>query len=226
MCNLALVWGMSRIGRTVMKQNIHIGIAAGAFLAFAAACPLAGAAIIYNNLGNTNNGFRIQNSTSWAAERFNSDATDLILTSATLSLAPSTAGNFKLSLYTDIAGVPGTSVGTLFSGSTTSGIGGGGNVAFSNLTQPLLPNTNYWIVTSVAIGDPTAFGWGVTSTPTGTGSGFQATSATSTNQGGTWSTSPGTPQQLQLVANTPEPTGLALLGLGSLGLLARGRRHT
>jgi hypothetical protein len=181
------------------------------------------AAIIYDNINNSDNGFKGVVSNDWAAQRFNSDVTNLKLTDATLRLAGSTAGNFTLSLYSDAASLPGSSLGTLFNGTTSAAgvlIGGDSSVHFGGLSQTMSPNTNYWLVISVAPGDPTSLSWGITLDSKGSGSGFQTAAATSTNQGSTWSFY-GAPLRTQIVAvPVPEP---ATLLLAVLSLVALGR---
>ncbi len=82
------------------------------------------------------------------------------------------------------------------------------------------PNTNYWLVLSVAPVDPTVIGWGVTLDPTGTGSGFQTAAATSTNQGSTWSAY-GAPLRTQIAAvPVPEPSTLLLALVAVLGVIS------
>jgi len=208
-----------------MKLRSCIAVVAVAFLTFGATCPTADAAVIYDNIGNGGNGFFGVSSNDWRAQRFNSDATNLKLSDVTLSLAlPTARGNFSLSLYSDVANHPGASVGTLFSGTTTAaGVDPGGNVLFGGLTQAMSPNTNYWLVFSVAPGDLTTFGWEVTLNASGSGSGFQTASAGSTNQGLNWGAL-SAPVKTQINATVPEPSSVALVLFGIAGFLARCRR--
>jgi hypothetical protein len=177
------------------------------------------ATVIFDNLATGNAGFRDISSTSWDAQRFNSDSTDLLLTSATLNLSSGPgSGNFFLSLYSDTSNRPGTLIANLFTGTNSTN----GDRTFSGLNQLLLPNTNYWLVLGDTPGATLDVGWGVTTTTTGTGSGFQATAAFSNDSGADW-TITNVPQQTQIVASAvPEPRSalLALLGGGGL-LLAR-----
>jgi hypothetical protein len=81
----------------------------------------------------------------------------------------------------------------------------------------LLPNTNYWLVLGETPGSNVGFSWGVTTNLSGSGAGFQVTSATTTNSGGTWTTRGDAPFQMRITANTvPEPSTLACLALGAL----------
>ena len=211
-----------------MKLSSCIAVVAVASLTFGATCPTATAAVIYDNIGNGGNGFFVSSPDKWLAQRFNSDATNLKLSDVTLRLAaPTTPGNFSLSLYSDVANHPGSSVSTLFSGTTTAaGVGSGSNVLFGGLTQAMSPNTNYWLVLSSAPGDLTAFGWEATSNPSGSGSGFQTASASSSNQGLSWGAL-SAPAKTRIIATVPEPSSMALVLFGIAGFLARGRfsRH-
>lgn len=74
-----------------------------------------------------------------------------------------------LSIYSDNAGLPGTSLSTLGTQTTT-----GGGAVYSTYTYPagdfsLSANTNYWIVASSTASHPCFVGWGrTTAIPTGT----------------------------------------------------------
>jgi len=173
------------------------------------------AAIIFDNLASGNNGFLGVSPTNWNAQRFNSDATNLVLTKAILNTSSSgSGGNVFLSVYSDNSGTPGASLATLYSGSDP------GNVAtFSGLHALLAPSTNYWLVLGGNSGAPSTLGWGVTFSQTGLGSGFQNIAKNTTNQGASWSAATGTPFQMQLTASpAPEPNS-ALLGLIAGGCL-------
>jgi hypothetical protein len=171
--------------------------------------------VIFDNLNNGNNGYRGVSSTSWDAQRFNSDSTNLFLVSLTLNLSTQPgSGTAFLSLYSDAAGHPGAQIANLF-----TGVPGSGNVTFGNLSQPLSPNTNYWLVLGTN-GGTLNLGWGVTSTLTGTGSGFQTTAASTSNSGTNWSVFGDAPYQTRITANTvPEPEAITTFAMGLAGLV-------
>jgi hypothetical protein len=181
------------------------------------------AAIIFDNLAGGNNGFLGVGPTNWNAQRFNTDATNLVLTKAILNTSSSgSGGNVFVSVYSDNSGTPGTSLATLFSGPYP------GNVAtFSGLHVLLATTTNYWLVLGGNQGAPATLGWGVTFSQTGLGSGIQNIAKNTTNQGASWSAATGTPFQMQLSASpAPEPTGalLGLIGGGCLMFVLRRQR--
>ncbi len=160
--------------------------------------------IIFDNLSTQNAGFNTVSTTTYSAQRFNTDAINLRLTSATLNLSVAGTGTFFLRLYSDSAGQPGTSLATLFSGTTA---GPSGNILFGGLNQLLLANTNYWLVLGLNSGSTLSLGWGVANSGSGTGSGFQTFSGVTSNQGSTWSVTTAAPRQTQITATTvPEPS--------------------
>ncbi|MBI3880928.1 MAG: PEP-CTERM sorting domain-containing protein [Verrucomicrobia bacterium] len=180
----------------------------------------AASTVIFNNITNGNNGNFGTDTNTWDAQRFNSDATNLFLSSVTLRLSYiSGSGTFSLSLYSDNANQPGTSLATLFTGINP----GSGDILFGGLNQPLAPSSNYWLVLGENAGATMNLGWGVTLSSAGSGSGFQTTTARSLNQGVNWSVDNSAPFQAVITA-VPEP-GSALLGLlGGGGLLWAARR--
>jgi len=182
--------------------------------------------ILYDNLGNGAQGYRSVTVLTWEAQRFNSASNTLALTSATLNLDSESGGSgtFFLQLDTDAAGQPGTALATLFTGPDpfTGPFPQSGNILFGGLNQPVVPNTNYWLVLGENSGASFDLRWGSTSNLTGTGSGFQTTNATTNNQGGTWSVSSTTSHVMQLTATAaPEPSSLLLGLFGGCALLAR-----
>jgi hypothetical protein len=184
--------------------------------------------IIYNNLSTTTQGFGSVSDTAWEANRFNSDATNVLLTSATLTLFAGNqgSGTFFVKLYSDTAGVPGISLATLFLGANPfpGPFSQSGDILFGGLSQPLAPSTNYWIVVGESSGSVLDIRWGSTSLTAGTGSGFQTIAATTPNSGGGWTTS-GAPHKMQLTATVPEPgSALLVTFVGGLLLVRRQQR--
>ena len=180
--------------------------------------------IIFDNLGTTSQGFGSVSSTSWEAQRFNTDSINVVLTSVTLTLYSDTGGSgtFFLDLYSDAGGVPGASLANLFTGTDPfPGAGAqSGNIQFSGLSQSVAPNTNYWLVLGLNAGPALDIRWGSTNTATGSGSGFQVTNANSPNSGGGWNVNAASPHQAQIVATVPEPSTAIYLGLAAAALAA------
>jgi hypothetical protein len=186
--------------------------------ALSAARPAAAAVTVFDNMANGTNGFFGVAPTAWIGERFKSDATNLRLTDVTMRFSAPIPGPYTLSLYSDVAGVPGTSLATLFSGNTANG-----DVHYS-VNALTAPSTTYWIVAGSPTGSTINTGWGASSTLTGTGTGFFPLVASSSNQGASWSTRGDIVQQMQVIANAvPEPSALATLSLLATACLKRRR---
>lgn len=173
--------------------------------------------VIFDNLSNGNNGFRGVTPTSWDAQRFNTDATNLFLVGATLNLnSGGGSGTFFLKLYSDNAGQPGSAIATLYDGASL----GSGAIVF-NFSQLVTASTNYWLVLGLDAGSTISLGWGVTSTLTGSGAGFQTNAGLTTNSGTNWQTFTNAPYQVKITANTvPEPQTVACFALGLAIVLA------
>lgn len=195
------------------------------------------ATVVFDSLGSNVGGFGSVTANTWAAQKFNSDSTNLLLETATLRLDTETgggSGTFFLRLYADNGGQPASApLATLATGANP--VSGpypkDTNILFAGLNQSLAPNTNYWLVLGQNAGATFDLRWGAASNPTspaGTGSGFQDVRAVTTNQGVNWSVNApgaGSPNILRLTASVPEP-GSALLGLvGGCCLLLKRRRH-
>jgi hypothetical protein len=183
--------------------------------------------VIFDNLSSTTQGFGSVSTAFWEAQRFNSDATNLLLTSATLTLYSESAGSgtFFVDLYSDAAGQPGVSLANLFTGPNPFGptFPQSGDILFGGLNQALTPNTNYWIVLGESAGSALDIRWGSVSNLAGTGSGFQTTNATTLDQGGSWQVrSQAGLHKMQITATTPipEPASALLALLGGLFSLA------
>lgn len=195
---------------------------------FAASAAHAQVVTLYDNLANTTQGFRSVDEFNWQAGRFNTDANNLVLTRVVLRLYTETGGSgtFFVRLFSDAAGQPGTSLATLASGPNPLTVGfQGTNVSFDGFTQPLQPNTNYWIVFGDNAGPTLDLRWGV-ALPPGGGVGYQTINAFTGNQGASWTLQGGFATQMQLTASiVPEPgsTALGLIGAGGLWLARRGQ---
>lgn len=188
------------------------------------------AAAIFDNLGSNVGGFDSVNSNNWFGQKFNSDSTNLDLTTVTLRLYSSNAGGgtFFLRLYDDSGGHPGVSLSTLFTGSEPfpGPYPQDGNIAFGGLNRSLAPNTNYWLVLGENPGAAFDLRWGVASIPTnppGTGSGYQEHLATTSDQGTNWIVdrgggAPGA-ALAQINAVVPEPNAAMSFVLGVVALM-------
>ena len=131
------------------------------------------------------------------------------------------AGTFNLSLFSDSAGSPGSSLETLATDLTASGTFG--IVSASGFTPfSLTSGTQYWLVMT-PYGTNTNVGWAADGVPSSTGQ-FTETADGS----GTWG--PGsTPFSLQFEIDgtqitTPEPSTFVLLGMALAGLAIFRRR--
>ena len=131
---------------------------------------------LFNNLGNQPQGFADMDANNWIATRFNTDANNYMLTSATLKLYTESGGSgtFFVKLFSDNASQPGTALATLASGPNPLTVGfQATDVAFNGLNQPLLANTNYWIVFGDNPGPALDLRWSAVN-PGGSGVGYQA----------------------------------------------------
>ncbi len=186
--------------------------------------------VIFDNLGTTSQGFGSVSISAWEAQRFNTDASNLTLTSATLRLYTESAGSgiFFVDLYSDTAGKPGVSLANLFTGPNpfVGPFPQTGNILFGGLNQSLAPNTNYWVVLGESAGSVLDIRWGSTGSAAGTGSGFQTTHASTPNQGAGWDVTVGSPHQMQITAAAiPEPANVLLAFVGGGCLLVASRRN-
>jgi hypothetical protein len=188
---------------------------------------------LFNNLGNQPQGFANVDANSWIATRFNTDNNNYTLTSATLKLYTESfgSGTFFVKLFADNAGQPGTALGTLTSGPNPLSVGfQATDVTFNGLNQPLLANTNYWIVFGDNPGASLDLRWSVAN-PGGSGVGYQALRCSTLNQGGGWgSFDTDHAMQMQLTGTVfvPEPGSmvLGLVGMGGMWLTRRIKNRT
>ena len=187
-----------------------------------------GDTVIFDNLATTSQGFGSVSSTFWEAQRFSSDATNLILTSATLTLYSESAGSgtFFVDLYADAAGHPAPALANLFTGPNPFGptFPQSGNILFSGLNQTLTPNTNYWVVLGESAGSALDIRWGSTSNLDRHRQRLPGDGREHAQSGrGLGSECRGPPHKMQITATVPEPAS-ALLALFGCFLLVRRAR--
>ena len=203
---------------TIRKLASWVGLLA---LTFAAS---AQATVVVSNLSQstfgTDSGVLVA-----AGQQFTTGSTTENLQSVTLRLLGS-ADSLNVSLYSDNAGNPGTSLLSL--GSLTPS---GSGYANYSLTAPsafsLVASTAYWVVATYN-GTPS---WAYTYSTSYTGTGSLGNVANSTTGVGSWTTYSGAfePYQLEVdsgAASVPEPSTLALIGLGVVGLGFGRRKKT
>jgi hypothetical protein len=119
-----------------------------------------------------------------------------------------------VSLYSDQAGQPGSSIGSL---SLLQPLTGQGleTALFSGQNLALSPNSTYWVVAQAA---SSSYEWAYTDSNLGSGSGFQHAWGVSLDNGA-WFVSDIEPMMMSVEDSsvaTPEPGSLLLLGLGGL----------
>lgn len=173
----------------------------------------ASAAILSDNLGQTQSATDSINDLSFAAQAFTTTGTDFVIDSVTVAAHKSgsgVTGTLNLFFYdnTGSGGLPGTSV----SGSTpiasvdASALAttAGSTHAWTLLNYSLAPSTTYYVVLGGASVSGGQFQWDYTTSTSGTG--FPSNYADSSNSGASWgSLSTANPQQMQVTA-VPEPS--------------------
>jgi len=198
------------------------------------------AATLFSNLGqgNTVQGNFNDTNDLWASD-FLTNGSASTITGTTISL-----GNFggdgthtyTVSIYTDVSGKPGTSVGSFSVITAPQNFSGLINYSATSGGINLSANTTYWEVVKMNENDPFAIGgqWGsTTNNSTDAGSVFTTISGTtmkeSINNGSTWGGSnPGNFQfSLTGTQAAPEPgRGLLMLAGAGMALLRRRRSLT
>lgn len=191
------------------KRRTSLGLAA----AFMALASMGWADILSDNLSEATADLEYLSGPVQVAAGFKTDNQSYTLDNVMLWLGNPVPGQAALSLYSDNASQPGSLIGTLISPSLyfpdLASMTFGGNNLF------LDANTSYWIVLQALSGQ---FTWGWTESSFGSGPGFLGNWAVSTSPGA-WTTFDSEPTQMQVNATaTPEPSSLALLGAGLLGL--------
>jgi hypothetical protein len=197
--------------------------------------------VVYGNLGSngagaiaSSGGLTLTTGTVWRAIGFTVGGTNVFLETATIGLNVNANGpaNVRLDLYSNNAGVPGTS---LFDTTQTVSANTLNLPVTFNLNQTLTSGSTYWIVAQKTGGagvlawrpaDPAsaptvqnASGWANLGSTTG---------ITSSNNGASWgSTGTGVSSSISLVAVVPEPSAIAILaaaaGMGATLRLRRSR---
>jgi len=188
---------------------------------------------LFNNLGNQPQGFQSVDASNWSATRFNTDANNYMLTSATLKLYTESfgSGTFFVKLFSYTAGQPGTALATLASGPNPLSVGfQATDVAFNGLNQPLSANTNYWIVFGDNPGPALDLRWSAVN-PGGSGVGYQALRCFTANQGISWGgfdTDHAMQMQLTGTVFVPEPGSMALglIGAGGFWIARRTKNRS
>jgi hypothetical protein len=117
--------------------------------------------------------------------------------------------------------VPGSSLLTIGSVTVPANSGFADHTLSAPSAFTLQANTTYWL--EAESGGPLAVDWAVTFSTTTTGPGTLGSWANAADPSVRWFPVPSGPLQLEVdspeVAAVPEPSGLALLGLGGAGLL-------
>lgn len=161
----------------------------------------------------------------WVTASFGTDSRSYEIADVTLPLTVGTVfGQAEVAIYTDDGFRPGALLGTLDSPPvvpepTT------GETVFTASGILLAPNSTYWVVMRALT---EGFEWNYTGSDIGAGVGFQHTWGRSLDAGLTWETFDSEPMLMRVRANAvadsvPEPTTVALLGIGGLALLTRAR---
>ena len=156
---------------------------------------------------------------------FTTGSSDSVLDSITLDLSTGSGSGFTLSLYADNgSSLPGSLLETLTGNASPTA---GGLVTYTSSGTALAANTTYWWVASVAA--PTAGNFSTVTTGDSAGTSPEGWTFASTYQGngsGSWNNI-GSTAQFSVAATidaVPEPSTLALAGMGGLGLLMMFRR--
>jgi hypothetical protein len=188
--------------------------------------------VIYSNISNSVNGFNsVMTSSTWGADQFKTDSSNLFITGVTLTMnaLSGTANGVVLKIFSDSANTPGSSVGGYVFDSPAIGGNHSGPVAVTftpTSAIALTANTNYWLV----VFDPNANSeWRYTSSNTGTSTGvggYFVRDASSINSGGSWSAFTNSPYLAEISASAvPEPSTYAAwagaLALGATIILRR-----
>jgi hypothetical protein len=204
-----------------MKTNTVLAVSVmAAVLALGSA---ANASVIFDGLPGTTIGWGPISSGQTYAQSFTTDAQSWTLESVTLPLTGYTLdGTFAVHLYdsTGTGGTPGSPLLTLDGNDNPSY----GQYSYTG-SLALSPNTTYWVEADVNPASDSFYEWNVTPDAPTVGSGFGF--AYSDDGGLTWGQAPSMSLETQVNASpsvVPEPSSVALLAAGALGLLFRRRK--
>jgi hypothetical protein len=197
-------------------------LAVSAMITVLAIGSAAKASVIFDGLPGNTIGWGPISSGQTYAQSFTTDAQSWTLASVTLPLTGYTLnGTFGVHLYdsTGTGGTPGSPLLTLGGNDNPSS----GQYSYAG-SLALSPNTTYWVEADVNPASNSFYEWNATAdAPTvGSGLGF----AYITDGGSTWSQAPSISLEMQVNAEptaVPEPSSVALLAIGAVGLLL-GRR--
>jgi len=176
------------------------------------------------NLADTTTSYFSMNSTGqpdWVASQFTTDAS---ATSFTLSSVPiyiydtvSPGSPFSVQVFSNVAGAPGSALGTL-SGNSAPPIAG--TYTYTATGISLNSSTSYWVVAELTGGS--TYRWAsTTDAATGTWT-IVPDVLISSDSGTVWTaplTSPGSMQYDVVAEAVPEPSTYAMLGLGIPAML-------
>jgi hypothetical protein len=214
--------GYHRLMGNMKTTNVLAVSVMAAVLGIGAA---AQASVLFDSLPGTTLGWGpLYAGTSWA-QSFTTDGANNTLASITLPIYEwQPDGGFSVRLYdsTGISGGPGTRLLTLDGNDNPTTTG---NYTYKG-TLALSPNTTYWVEADVNPAFDSKYEWDVTQDTPAVGSslGFAHTA----DGGSTWGQVSGDYMRLQVSVNPtiiPEPSSLAFLAVGALGLLLRRQRR-
>ena len=180
--------------------------------------------VIFDGLPGTTIGWGPISSGQTYAQSFTTDAQSWTLESVTLPLTGYTLdGGFAVHLYdsTGTGGTPGSPLLTLDGNDNPSS----GQYSYTG-SLALSPNTTYWVEADVNPASDSFYEWNVSPDAPTVGSGFGF--AYSDDGGLTWGQAPSMGLETQVNASpsvVPEPSTLALAGMGGLGALLLRRRR-
>ncbi|MGN6368145.1 MAG: choice-of-anchor R domain-containing protein [Phycisphaerae bacterium] len=137
-----------------------------------------------DNLSESNGGWEGIGNTQWLAASFTTGSSSVNLLSVTLPAHEYSAGTLSAMIYSDNSGSPASLVGNLTLSSGAPDTSGLADVTFTAAGITLNANSTYWVVLATSDG---TFGWGITGSSSGTGSGFTGIGKLSHDLGSSWS---------------------------------------